>query len=518
MSLFERGAVVTLASFMVLCAAAPLAAEDIHITPTGNGSGSEASPTNLAAALGRVAAGDRVVFHAGYYGDIVLGGRFDAATVFMAATSADVRLRSVIVRQSDNIVLRGFSISPSYAETYESGGTMITVGGDAPRTIVEDCELFAETDEVAAGWDEAAWAAATSGISLRTGDVTVRRNRLRNVGYGISVGYDAPDAVVVDNHIQNFSRDAFRGVGQRGRFESNVALDSINVDDHHDDFFQSWSYEDGEVGTSVVHDVVLRRNLFVATTDLERPFQPDAQGIGCFDGFFEGWIVENNVVIVDHWHGITFLGGRDMLIVNNTVLDNRPDGGYGPPWIAVEDHKDGRRSSGITIRNNLTHTLNLDADDSVADHNLRYAGDPHALFVDATGFDLHLRADASAAIDMGSSEGAPATDHDGTPRPQGAAIDLGAYEWFDPATLDAGVGPRDGGVTDGGAGDDAGARRDASVVDGGSAVDAGGPDAASEDEPSDADGCTCRSTRGFPPGALLFVFGFAGLSRRARRR
>ena len=45
------------------------------------------------------------------------------------------------------------------------------------------------------------------------------------------------------------------------------------------------------------------------------------QGIGCFGGMYIDWAVENNVVIADHWHGITFARLRDSRIVNNTVLD-----------------------------------------------------------------------------------------------------------------------------------------------------------------------------------------------------
>ena len=49
-------------------------------------------------------------------------------------------------------------------------------------------------------------------------------------------------------------------------------------------------------------------------------------------------------------------------------------------------------------------------------------------FVSAT--DLHLTA-GSPAIDIGGSTGAPERDFDGTRRPIGAGIDIGAFE-FDP--------------------------------------------------------------------------------------
>ena len=148
------------------------------------------------------------------------------------------------------------------------------------------------------------------------------------------------------------------------------------------------------------------------------------QGIGCFDGFFVGWTVENNVVITDHWHGISFYGMRDSVIVNNSVIDN-VDGRPGPPWIMVTDHKDGTPSSNVVVRNNLATDFDLSGNDITDDHNL-LIDDAAALFV-APPFDLHLVA-GSAAIDAGSAELAPDSDIEGRHRPQGAGFDLGAYE------------------------------------------------------------------------------------------
>jgi hypothetical protein len=55
-------------------------------------------------------------------------------------------------------------------------------------------------------------------------------------------------------------------------------------------------------------------------------------------------------------------------------------------------------------------------------------GDP--LLVNAAGLDLHL-SPGSPAIDHAASSSV-AADHDGVKRPQGAAPDIGAYEWFAP--------------------------------------------------------------------------------------
>jgi hypothetical protein len=50
------------------------------------------------------------------------------------------------------------------------------------------------------------------------------------------------------------------------------------------------------------------------------------------------------------------------------------------------------------------------------------------------GNDYHLSA-SSAAINAGTSVGAPATDRDGNPRPSGAGYDIGAFEYQFPLLL-----------------------------------------------------------------------------------
>ncbi len=57
------------------------------------------------------------------------------------------------------------------------------------------------------------------------------------------------------------------------------------------------------------------------------------------------------------------------------------------------------------------------------------------LFVDASSGDYHLQA-SSPCIDAGTANNAPPTDFDGTPRPQGAGIDIGIYEYESPSAIE----------------------------------------------------------------------------------
>jgi hypothetical protein len=144
-----------------------------------------------------------------------------------------------------------------------------------------------------------------------------------------------------------------------------------------------------------------------------------------FDGTFVDWVIENNVVITDHWHGITVLGAKNSRVINNTVLD-RNTTTPGPPWIMVGNHKNGTPPDNCVVRNNLATAFRPAERGVISDHNL-VVEQAAAFFVNAAAFDVRLLPGA-AAIDAGSPEFAPTHDIERTPRPQGRRIDIGAYE------------------------------------------------------------------------------------------
>ena len=211
--------------------------------------------------------------------------------------------------------------------------------------------------------------------------------------------------------------------------------------------------------------------------------------------------------------------------MNNTVLDPNT-AKPGPAWIRIGKHKDGTAPTGCVVRNNIAHAFT--SDPAVAqDHNVKIS-DPTKLFVDPAAYDLHLLP-GCAAVDTGSAKGAPTTDVDGISRPQGKAVDVGAYEWH-PPFKDAGLGDVAGsadgagrdeaGVGDGVSRDvlgtswrDAGDEIDAAVPrgDGVSAGDRGG-------SPTASDGCRLSVAGDLPDVGLLVLLGFAGALRRRRHR
>jgi hypothetical protein len=112
-------------------------------------------------------------------------------------------------------------------------------------------------------------------------------------------------------------------------------------------------------------------------------------------------ITENRAWSDNGGGGIDSYGGSPV-ITNSILWDNIPNQISGVGTVTYSDIQGGYPSEG-----------NIDAD---------------PLFADPDNDDYHLTSD-SPCIDTGTSEGAPNTDIDGTPRPQGIGYDMGAYEF-----------------------------------------------------------------------------------------
>lgn len=375
-----------------------------------------------------VKAGDTIWLKSGDYGDLSIRGMYNAKVITVAALEGHrPTFHSIRLQSGSRWAFKGLHVSAEYGPG-KKPSTLLAVEshgfrGPVHDVRVENCVLSSAADT--SDWSAEDWnQRACSGIQADGTRITLCNNQLKNVNFGISVA--ATHSLIESNMVENFSGDGMRGLGDHCVFQYNVVKNCYDVNGNHDDGFQSWSRgPTGKSGTGVVRGMVLRGNTVINYEDPGQPHRGPLQGIGCFDGMYEDWVIENNVIMVNHWHGITLAGATNCRIVNNTVIDisgGRP----GPPWIRIGHHKNGEASTGCSIRNNIAADLNV-TEGVAVDHNLILA-DAALVFRDAPGHDLALTP-GSPAVDSGTREQAPERDLIGTPRPQGRAVDIGAYEF-----------------------------------------------------------------------------------------
>ncbi|MCU0413135.1 MAG: T9SS type A sorting domain-containing protein, partial [Ignavibacteriaceae bacterium] len=351
--------------------------------------------TELLTCINNVQGGDTITLLSGSYGNLIITGKNNNSfVVIRASISATVIFSSINFNNCSYWELIGVEIKPRYTSGAD-GKNAINLDGSF--LTIKNCDINYSDDN--SGWTDLEWLArAGNGIVMDGSNLNVLDNTISVVDHGIGCG--ASNSIVSGNLIANFRGDGIRGLGDDVVYEYNIIKNSFDVDDNHDDGFQS-----------------------------NQPYRGNMQGVGLFDGIFENWLVENNLVITDHWHGISFYGAINCTIINNTVVDNNltpsPD-----PWIMVTDHKNGTPSSGVIIRNNISTDYSLTGG-YTADHNIEITmSQASAYFVNPTeGIgDYHL-IPSSPAIDTGSNLLAPNTDKDGVLRPQGIGFDIGCYEF-----------------------------------------------------------------------------------------
>lgn len=370
-----------------------------------------------------VKGGDTIMLRSGYHGELtVFGMFFDQYLTVRAQDGHMPVLTRVRLAGVSRWRLRGLTITQEAAPVY-TPGLLVHIEthgwqGVTHHVILEECHIYSIDDT--SSWSGDDWdTLSCSAVSSSGTDIIIEDNICRNINFGISVGGDR--TVVRGNQVINFCGDGTRGNANDLVFEYNTVKNCYDVNENHDDGFQSFSVN----GAPPRERVVLRGNVIIDHENYSHPLAGALQGIGCFDGLYINWIVENNLVVVDHWHGISLYGAINCIVRNNTVVN--PYTNDRRVWILIHSHKDGRHSRGCIIRNNISENIIYSSDERV-DHNYLTPYD-YSIFVDPDAFDFKLNSTAVQVIDTGTNTLAPLIDIDKNLRPRGFSCDPGAYEF-----------------------------------------------------------------------------------------
>lgn len=374
---------------------------------------SEAPWATLQKAANSVQAGDTVIVRAGNYVgfDLRRDGTAAARIVFQAEPGVAITQRNAMTPDGINL----------------EGADFVTIDGftvnGMPRTGIR---------------------------SVLNRQVIIRNNHLdMNGKWGILTGFS--DDLLIENNV------ASRSQVEHGIYVSNSGDRPVIRGNRIWGNFANGIHMNGDIemgGDGIISGAVVENNIIHGNGT--------GGGSGINGDGLQQSVIRNNLLYDNHASGISLYringgaGSTGNVVVNNTVVQ----ASNGRWALNIQNG-----STGNTVRNNILYnahsfrgSIDISADSLpgfTSDYNVvisRFTtsggssvqtlgqwqaatgqdthsliSTPSQLFVNAAGGDFHLSA-TSPAIDAGTSAGAPAVDFEGTARPSGNGIDIGADE------------------------------------------------------------------------------------------
>lgn len=315
--------------------------------------------------LAKLKGGDTLLLASGKHGDVRIDGNNDEFITIAAGKDQTPQLSRFEIGEGRKWLVKGLTVSPAFGKPYK--GTILSIGerGESSELVVEDC--FVYTAEDSSKWSIEDWMKANSGVWLgRHGTkLTLRNTYVLNTRFGINLC--SPDSLCEGCIVTNFSGDGMRvtrdGITVQYCVVKNAYVSQKDGDDNHDDAIQCFLFNKG---TGTVRNVTIRGNILINREDDKQPFQNTLQAIGFFDGPLIDFLVEKNVVLTVHWHGVSLYDAQNCKILDNACYtrwkDEKPR-----PWVMLGS-KQGE-AKGNTVKGNMACSFNFKADPAVTAEN-----------------------------------------------------------------------------------------------------------------------------------------------------
>lgn len=294
-------------------------------------------------------------------------------------------------------------IASNIASFYEGGGG--AGGGISVRSasaVISGNLILANMADVEGG---GVFAGSDASVTVKSN--TIAHNRVISTtvgrGAGIRTSGDRTLISILHNDVYSNTIPAFGGAGLDVGSSATVEGNHL----HH-------NQGDAVLVADSTQPVTLTNNVIVHNS-----------GAGLWMTNFSHVSIINNTIAQNSKSGIdayviesTPISPSVMTILNNIVVGNNWCGVY------VTDRRGGLAvmADYNDVVDNHGNFCNLPPA-SIGAHNI--SADPR--FVSSSSGDYHIQF-GSPARDTGTNVGAPASDKDGVPRPQGRAVDMGAYE------------------------------------------------------------------------------------------
>jgi hypothetical protein len=390
---------------------------------------------------GPVHAGDTIYLLSGYHGDIEIWQALNTDYITVkAAPDAEPRFRHIKLLACSNWIFDGIYISPSYTAPGTAPAAIFEVPynsfqGPSSHITLKNSKVFSVPSIT--GFSVSDWETKTfTGVNISHTDSTVIDNvHIYNINLGLGIA-DSPNSEIKNSTIENFRSDGlFAYQSNYTKIEYNTVKNAYDLTEGagvHTDLMQ---FSSNGIMDNAFTGLEVRGNKVIAHEDEHQPFLGPTQGISGFDGFYKDFVIENNVVIAGTNHGMSYYGAIDCRIINNTLVIPWESDTYQQCPILIFNHKNGTKSTGNIVRNNLTTQAYMISGSGIMDNNqFIQRADYNDHFVDAANFNFNLKS-SSPVVNIGSTNLSPKIDIMKIDRDTNP--DIGAYEYTQANSLTA---------------------------------------------------------------------------------
>ena len=313
-------------------------------------------------ALRKAIGGETILLEGGDYGKLDLGewqtvrALFPSEVTLKSADPADPAVfTGMFLREVSNVTLDGLKFDYTFEEGHPEWLRPFRAGGE--NIAIRNCEF---SGDLASGTNSPADGHGSAyGLSMNGDTVTVENCEFYDWWKAIAIG--GTDVTIRGNDIHSIRSDGINLVDAQGAVVEDNHIHDFDIawgTDDHADMLQMWILNPDMVST----DIVIRNNLFdigegSPTQSIFLGNEAVRAGAG-EEAYYQNILIENNVVLNAHLHGIT-VGQTDGLVIRaNTVLQKVTDDVRDPthevtyPQITV-----GGGSMDVLIEDNVAHKV-----------------------------------------------------------------------------------------------------------------------------------------------------------------
>lgn len=404
-------------------------ASDYYIRPTSTGgNGTQENPFgSLEEALSSVketAGGDRFLLASGNYGSCTIRGAMSGFIQIMAEEGAQPVFEQITFENAARWRIMNVTI------TGQNKPYCVSTDSLCQSIQMVGCNLGipAISDE----WSREDWKKVPDGLILRGKRHRVLLNHFQNVNTGIRCY--APQSIVSQNKINFFTGRGIEIFSGFGSYENNLIKNAVNLYDN-----ENYGILIQGTNGQSISQLKINGNAIYNYTNYTRHFIGPMGGIASFNAQLSKINVESNLVICDHWHGISLFKLKDSFIANNTIIDpylgtTYPEeqraslsGPIGPCRLWIDNQE--ATSSNNIITNNLVSDMRIIGTHALESNNLVVESSYSALdetFMNWSVLDFRLRPGATY-VHAGLKEASAQRDITGFMYNRNEPVNVGAY-------------------------------------------------------------------------------------------